>query len=329
MKNLFARHPSAITPATREKASVSLAELLALRMEAATLQLPSATRKLQRQSGQYRSAFRGRGMEFAEVRQYQAGDDVRSIDWRVTARRQKPHTKLFHEERERPVVVLCDQSCTLFFGGAGHFKSVKSAQAAALLAWAALLQGDRCGGIVFSDHGHVEVKPARQRKSVMQYLNALAQSNHQLEALAMAQNPTTAGNTPKRFDLNDALQEVRRIAKPGSLVYLISDFYDFSDDTRRALFLLSRHCDIAGVWIYDPLERDLPPAGLYACASEHQIQWLDAGDHAARQKFQRYAQQQRESIQQTFTRLQAPLAEISTRETLATSIEQLGQIVRR
>ncbi|MEP4468684.1 DUF58 domain-containing protein, partial [Marinobacter alexandrii] len=127
---------------------ISLPDLIRLQADARALKLPSARPAKTRQAGLQRSPQRGRGMAFAEVRQYQPGDDIRSIDWRVTARRQAPHTKLYEEERERPVLLLCDLGPTLFFASTGAYKQVRSAQVASLLAWLALWAGDQVGGIV-------------------------------------------------------------------------------------------------------------------------------------------------------------------------------------
>mgnify|MGYP003867539183 FL=1 len=149
----------------------NLPQLMKLRWSVKHLCLPKAKSVSRPQTGQHMSRFKGRGMEFAEVRVYQPGDDVRSIDWRVTARRQTPHTKIFNEERERPLLVVCDQSQSQFFGSQYTFKSVRAAEVAALFSWTALEHNDRVGGIVFSERGHREVKPARNRKSIMKLLS--------------------------------------------------------------------------------------------------------------------------------------------------------------
>ena len=130
---------------------LTIDELLALRREAMALDLSSNYRVSSTLAGGYRSKFRGRGMDFDEVRLYQPGDDIRNIDWRVTARTGKPHTKLFREERERPVFLLLDQSKHLFFGSRVAFKSVIAARAASLLIWASITAGSRIGGVLFDD----------------------------------------------------------------------------------------------------------------------------------------------------------------------------------
>ena len=138
---------------------LTIDELLALRREALALDLSSNYRVSSTLAGGYRSKFRGRGMDFDEVRLYQPGDDIRNIDWRVTARTGKPHTKLFREERERPLFLLLDQSKHLFFGSRVAFKSVIAARAASLLIWASITAGSRIGAVLFDDSGHLEHRP--------------------------------------------------------------------------------------------------------------------------------------------------------------------------
>src|SRR5690554_5284120 len=153
---------------------ITLQELVRLQADARALKLPSARPVRSRQSGLRQSRQRGRGMTFSEVRQYQPGDDIRSIDWRVTARRQAPHTKLYEEERERPVLLIADLGPTLFFASAGAYKQVRCAQLTALLAWLALWAGDQVGGLVFNHETLDVLRPARRKKSVLRLLDALA-----------------------------------------------------------------------------------------------------------------------------------------------------------
>ena len=129
----------------------TLTDLIGLRFEASRMPLPRNIRATHPISGQLRSKIQGRGVDFSEVRLYQPGDDVRSIDWRVTARTNQPHTKLFQEEKERPVLVLIDQGASLFFGSKVRFKSVAAARLGLSIAWSALAEGDRVGGIVSTE----------------------------------------------------------------------------------------------------------------------------------------------------------------------------------
>ena len=168
-------------------------------------------------AGSYLARSKGRGMEFDEVRHYQSGDDVRTIDWRVTARTGKVHTKLYREEKERPVFILTDLSETMRFGSTLLLKSVQAAHLAALLGWHCKAQGDKLGGLVFSQQQHFELKPQSRSHGVLRYFHALTEV-HQ----------TSSGN--RGLSLNEALSQLRRLVRPGSLVYLLSDFNDFNDD---------------------------------------------------------------------------------------------------
>src|SRR6201996_4897190 len=131
-------------------------------------------------SGRFASRMRGRGLNFEEIRDYRAGDDVRSIDWKVTARLRKPHIRVFNEERDRRAVLLVDQRLSMFFGSRLSMKSVTAAQAAAIGAWRVLGVGDRGGAIVFNDSDLVEIKPRRSRATVLQILSAIVTQNQQL-----------------------------------------------------------------------------------------------------------------------------------------------------
>ncbi|MCG8611928.1 MAG: DUF58 domain-containing protein, partial [Pseudomonadales bacterium] len=255
----------------------SLEDLIRLRFTAAALQLPSAKRGLRQQSGPNQSRFRGRGMEFAEVRAYQPGDDIRSIDWRVTARRQKPHTKLYHEERERPVTLLCDQSLSQFFGSRHCFKSVLAAEIAATLSWLTINKGDRVGGLVFSDHEHREIRPARSRKTLMHILNTISEFNQKLNV--------SDTESEQLIDLNSMLQEYRRIGKPGGLLIIISDFLDFNPESRKILFELQKHSEIIAIQTSDPLDFELPPPGMYPISDGKQFTLLDTYDNQARSRY--------------------------------------------
>jgi len=304
----------------------SVKELMLMRFEAMALSIPSAKRALRQQSGSHRSPFRGRGMEFSEVRLYQAGDDVRSIDWRVTARRQKPHTKLFHEERERPVLIVCDQSISQFFGSKTTFKSVRAAQSAALLAWMAIEKGDRVGGIVFSDKGHHEVKPARSRKSVMRLINVISEFNLALSVNgAVNENPTE--QTDKIFTLNDALMETQRIAKPGTLIFILSDFLDFDDTTKKHIQILSKHNNVAAIRNYDALEMELPPPGRYTVSNGSKISTFQPNTRAARELYTKEVTEFNKQLKQTMTNLGIPYIEQNTTEPTRDIMQKLMKIV--
>jgi uncharacterized protein (DUF58 family) len=229
-------------------AYVNLANLLRVRFAAQDLRLFVKRAVKSQLNGAERTRFRGRGMDFEEVRLYQAGDDVRSIDWRVTARTQVPHTKLYREERERPVFVLVDQRAPMFFGSQRCFKSVLAAHIAANLAWAALNNSDRIGGLVFGDAAQRDVRPRRSKHAVLELLHQLQQFNQQLRS------PVRSAEGKSLYAL---LNDARRIAKPGCALFLISDFYDYDQQCEQQLFELARHTDVTLIHVFDPLEKQL------------------------------------------------------------------------
>ncbi|GAA0841080.1 DUF58 domain-containing protein [Marinobacter szutsaonensis] len=253
---------------------ISLPDLIRLQADARALKLPSARPVRSRQAGLQRSPQRGRGMAFAEVRQYQPGDDIRSIDWRVTARRQSPHTKLYEEERERPVLLLCDLGPSLFFASTGAYKQVRCAQVAAILSWLALWAGDQVGGIVFNGEKLEVLRPARRKKSVLRLLDSLAEQQHK---------PDRNGGLPTSgMDngpwLDQALAEARRVAHTGSRIFVLSDFLQISEDTASLLGALARHNVVNAIRIVDPLEQQLPDSGRFAVAGPDGPIWFDAGN---------------------------------------------------
>lgn len=213
--------------------------------------LPSSLRSAQlgQQAGRQLSRLRGRGIDFDQVRQYQPGDDIRNIDWRVTARTRKVHTKVFNEERERPVFIMCEQSTRLFFGTRLRFKSVLATEAAALIAWMALAHNDRVGGMVFDAQHSQVVRPLRSRQAILQLLRLLLDSNQALRADA----PAAPGEP-----LNHALRRSRDIMRPGSLLYLLCDHAAIDDLNPALLSALSGHNDLVLLPIHDPLEASLP-----------------------------------------------------------------------
>jgi len=229
-------------------AYVDLANLLRLRFAAQDLRLfvPRAVKS--QLNGAERTRFRGRGMDFEEVRLYQAGDDVRSIDWRVTARTQVPHTKLYREERERPVFVLVDQRSPLFFGSQTCFKSVLAAHIGANLAWAALSNSDRIGGLVFGNRSQRDIRPRRSKHAVLEFLHQLQEFNRAL------QSPLPHADAKA---LSALLSDARRMAKPGCALFLISDFHDYDQTCEQQLFELARHTDVTLIHVFDPLEKYL------------------------------------------------------------------------
>jgi uncharacterized protein (DUF58 family) len=254
---------------------ISLADLIEMRHRVREVQLFSTPSQRSPLIGLHHSKLRGRGVDFDQVRVYQAGDDVRTIDWRVTARTQEPHTKLFHEERERPIFILVEQSRRLFFGSGLMFKSVLAAQAAALVGWAALGHNDRVGGLVFGDNEHYEIKPRRSKQSLLQLLNRLVRVNQSLHTEAAADRDT----------FGVALRRAREVMRPGSLAIILCDERALSDSAEQQLTLLSRHCDLLLLPLSDPLDHALPAAGLLRFADRGAELELDTLNADLRQSY--------------------------------------------
>jgi uncharacterized protein (DUF58 family) len=237
-----------------ERVAVSLKTLVDLAAPATGLKFHHRAIRA-KQSGGFVSRFKGRGMEFDETRLYQAGDDIRSIDWRVTARTGKTHTKIFREERERPVFISVDCRAAMHFATRGVFKSVLASKLAALLAWTACHHGDRIGGQLFFDSHCQELKPKNGRSAVLHFLNALVNANS-------ANVSAKFGNLDNE-DLELIFSRLQRHARAGSLVYIISDFHGLTTNAQNKLTTLARHCDVVLWFIYDELEQQLPPDGQY------------------------------------------------------------------
>ena len=225
-------------------------------------------------AGGHKSRFRGRGMDFDQVRLYQPGDDIRTIDWRVTARTQTPHTKIFSEERERPILVITDLRGPMFFGSQ-QLKSIIACEISAALAWAGLSANDRAGGLIFGQQDQVDVKARRSHHAVLQFVHALQEYSAKLL--------TPQGD---HYSLSQMLEESRRFAATGSSIFIVSDFHDLDDDCERHVFELARHGNLNFCHVYDEIEAVLPDPSVYAVSDgEHQTM-LDTGNKDLRDRFE-------------------------------------------
>ncbi len=262
-------------PEDASPVSVSQAGLIRLNGPARAIAL-NVLRVNSLQTGAYVSHFRGRGMEFDESRPYQPGDDPRSIDWRVTARSTTAYTKLFREERERPVLVCVDLRSNMHFATRGCFKSVNASRAAALLSWAAHHRGDRIGGLIFGDTSHRELKPRLGRRAALRFV-------HQLAEHADWNNRGVEDNAEP---FTQAMSALRRVARPGSLVVVISDFIGFTRAAQSYLSSVARHNEVLALFMNDPLERKLPPPGRYRIVSPDDEMSIDTYATAARRDYE-------------------------------------------
>lgn len=300
-------------------AVVSLRDLLLQRYNARLIEYALQRRSVAGISGLHLSRMRGRGIDFEEFRPYQPGDDIRTIDWRVTARTGKPYTKVFREERERPVIIAVDQSSSMFFGSRHAFKSVIAAQAAAIFCWLAIDNGDRVGGVVHTDGQHSLVRPRRSRRSALHLLNQVWQYNNALaeEDRERVQRREETGDT----GLARSLQQIRRITKPGSTVYLVSDFTSIDEAGMRYLYQISRHNNVICVFVYDRLEEELPLPGYYGITDGQEIGTLNAFDRKARNTYHELFQQRFDALKDELNRMRIPLMTLRTDESVMERIQ--------
>ncbi len=322
----FKNKPSSHKPPQHSKVKrlespvrVSKQGLIALNREAESLSLKTVKiRSIQ--GGHYLSPFKGRGMEFDEVRPYQAGDDMRTLDWRVMARTGKPHTKLFREERERSVLFWVDYRAPMFFATRGIFKSVMAARAASLLAWSAVHHGDRLGGLIFSEQHHQEMRPQRGKKGVLHFIQSLVE------------HPAW-GNTDTENKADTAIQalmRLRRVAHPGSLIFLISDFRAMGDQAERHLGQLTRHNDVVMLFIHDLLEQNLPPAGLYRVSDGTKDLSLDTTSKSLRKTYHEKFEQRKTSLQNLCRRYGIYYLPCTTSDDLLSTLQRgLGLSLRQ
>lgn len=254
--------------AVTEGVIATLAELVALRGKVHARRVRTA-RTIAALPGGHIPGRLSRGMEFAESRPYRAGDDVRSIDWRQTARRGAPYTKLFHEEHEQPVQLLVDLGASMRFGTRVAFKSVVAARAAALLAWQAAANGDRVGGVVCGGLvcGHRELRPQGRQHGALALLHALAD---------VAASP--ADTAPA---LTASLPALARMARPGGMAILISDFHGLDERLARSIGALAFRNEVALVLVHDSFE-SAPPAGLFRLSDGRRSMTLDLRSDAGR-----------------------------------------------
>ncbi|MEM6709517.1 MAG: DUF58 domain-containing protein [Pseudomonadota bacterium] len=268
---------------------VSLEALLALRLGP----FPPERKRRERSSstGDRVSRLRGRGVDFAEVRAYQAGDDVRSIDWRVTARKNKPHTKVFREERERPTLLYIDQTHTLFFGSQVRLKSVAAAELGARLAWRCLNSGDRVGGLVSGVTGASVVRPLRSPKAVARLLGELARHNQALHRDA---------NQNAVHRLADDLRQLRQLATHQHRIFLITDLLPVAAPWLEAIASLARNNDLVVCHVIDPLELELPSVERFVVTDSRSRLTVDPGNRRQalgyRDSFQRRERELRERL---------------------------------
>ncbi|TRZ42009.1 DUF58 domain-containing protein [Robertkochia solimangrovi] len=220
--------------------------------------------------GRHASRIRGRGLDFEEVRTYVNGDDVRTIDWKVTARTKKTHVRVYKEEKEKPVFIVVDQSKSMFFGSVKKTKAVVAAEIAAIIAFSILNDGDRVGGMVFSDDGTDIVFPKRDRRNIMRFLETIEMRNHQLR-----------DSDPVDFEvaLKEATQRIFNLVTHDFLVIIISDFFRQEESFLKSLARISRHNDVILAKVSDPLEIKLPDTDVIFGDRQQQVSLISGQDN--------------------------------------------------
>jgi len=255
--------------------------------------------------GTHRATPLGRGMDFAEVRPYQPGDDLRSMDWRHTARRGRPFTKCFHEERERPLLVFVDLGPTMRFGTRVAFKSVLAARAAALLAWATVDAGDRIGGVVWDGRTHRDIRPRGREAGALDLLRHLADTDPTAGCPTSPQASAAGG-------LSTSLRALARAVRPGTQVVLLSDFHALDADAERELVQLRGGARLTLVQVFDALEATPPPAGIYRIGDAQGERTIDLRTVAARAVYGIPFRARRDRLASLARRLGAALIPLAT-----------------
>jgi uncharacterized protein (DUF58 family) len=264
------------------------------------------TRALSHQifAGEYHSAFKGRGMAFSEVREYQYGDDVRSMDWNVTARLRSPYIKVYEEERELTVVLLVDVSGSRYFGTTNELKRDLAAEIAAVLAFSASINNDKVGALFFSDRVEEFIPPKKGRSHLLRIISELLDFK-----------PQSQGT-----DIGEALRYLTNAMKRHCTAFLLSDMMDFDSEMRPryedALKIACNRHDISAINIYDPREREIPDVGLVhvADAENGEQAWVDTSSRKVRESYEKWNAEANAVTKQVLNKYRIDTVSISTGE---------------
>ncbi|MBT8049094.1 MAG: DUF58 domain-containing protein [Xanthomonadales bacterium] len=305
-------------PAGQTGVYASLDELMRLRYRASGFSFLPRQPIHSILSGRHASRLRGRGLNFEELRNYLPGDDVRNIDWKVTARTREPYIRVYTEEKDRTVWLLIDQRLSMFFGSKKKMKSVVAAEATALAAWRVLSQGDRVGAIIFDDTELDVIPPHRSEERVAQILKRLVKKNHALNA--------GVDTEPGPHMLNRALKRVAALARHDCLVCLIGDGTGIDRDTQKYVTRLTEHNDVISVFVYDPLEQAMPEAGRLFFSDGISELEFNTQRRSLRQSYSDDFQKRTERMEATSRRHAIPLLPVHT---AAPVLEQVREVLGR
>lgn len=323
-KSLGTKQPSTL-PKGSNGVTLNLDELLQYKSQSVRW-LPPAKSLWSQLNGQHESAKRGRGMDFAEVRQYQAGDDIRSIDWRVTARTGKPHTKLFSEEREQPTVLYIDLSSSMFFGSTLLLKSVQLAHFVSQICWVTVAQKDRIGAVIDTGCKLIEIKPSASHQAPLRILQKIIEINNAALADSATADPSRADldkltrQVPHSFDV--ALKSLHQLCPKGSDIIFLSDFIRYEESNRSLLSQIRTHNRIRFVHFYDPLELgDTPYKGYQQITNGIRTQWLNFSSNKEKQQLNHAFKQKQHELKALSLSLAIPYSSLSCARPL---LEQLS-----
>ena len=265
-------------------------------------------------SGRYASRLRGRGLNFEEIRRYLPGDDIRTMDWKVTARTRSPHVRVYTEEKDRAILLVVDQRINMFFGTRDKLKSVTAAELAALGAWRAVAVGDRIGAVVFNDAELFDIQPQRSQKTVMSILGNVVQMNHALRADTPVE--------PNAGMLNRALEKALQLVSHDGLIVMISDFFGVDEQTERLTARIAEHNDVLALLVHDPIR--LQPAEERVTVSDGSLQMeIDFADKHVREKLAENYREEQEHITRFLNRLAAPLLMVSNKGDVVDQVRRL------
>lgn len=235
-------------------------------------------------AGDNQSAFKGRGMEFEEVRAYIFGDDVRDIDWRVTARRGEPYTKIFKEEKDREIIVVLDLSSSMVFGTRNELKSVTASKIAALIGWKTIANKDRFGILIYDGQNTTFIKPQNDVANLVNIFHKIEQVTHSILVNQYEGN------------ISSALERLQYHQKGQGTVFILSDFHDFGADQFDKIAILSKKHNVCCINIFDIIEEIAPQDGVYAAQNENIKAVFDTGSENFTAKYQQYFRQHREIL---------------------------------
>lgn len=266
--------------------------------------------------GKHASKLRGRGLDFEEVRNYVPGDDIRNIDWKVTARTKKTHTRVYSEEKEKPALIFVDQSKSMFFGSQLKTKAVVAAEFAAISAFKISKEGDRVGGIVMGDKGVDILRPKRSKKNIFRFFDKIVERNREL------------GHSNKinfESSFKEVIKKLNNIVSHDYLIILISDFHRYSEPVIKSISRLGQHNDVIVVKVYDPMERSIPKQKIVASQDDQQIV-IDGQKSEITKNFESGFDDDYMSFEKTLQKHRIPLIKV---DTVVPIEEQLKEIFKR